>query len=64
MTKNKRPKQYIQKTWLTWKDLETYLDLSTATVARLLRRRKIPAHRVGKLWRFHREEIDAWLLKN
>lgn len=25
------------------------------------RGRTIPGHKVGRLWRFHRETIDAWL---
>ncbi len=32
------------------------------TVYKWINRKKMPAHKVGSLWKFKRGEIDAWLL--
>jgi excisionase family DNA binding protein len=46
---------------LSVEDLAEYLQLSTKTVYRMLRRGDIPCYRVGNQWRFRKEAIDAWL---
>ena len=47
---------------LTAKEVATLLHLPTSTVYDLARRGLIPAHRVGRAWRFVRQEIEQWLL--
>jgi excisionase family DNA binding protein len=37
------------------------LGCSGKTVLRLAKTRQIPAVQIGKLWRFRRSVIDAWL---
>jgi excisionase family DNA binding protein len=34
------------------------------TVYRLVTQKNIPAFKVGNQWRFNKDMIDAWLLKN
>lgn len=46
---------------LTVEDLAEYLQLSTKTIYRMLRRGQLPCYRVGNQWRFRRETIDTWL---
>ena len=43
------------------KGVAEYLDVSTASIYRYIKKRKIPAFRVGRMWRFRREKIDAWV---
>jgi len=38
-----------------------YLRCSKETIHRLLAADQIPAHRVGKLWRFDITEVGAWV---
>ena len=38
-----------------------YLDVSSVTIYRWLEKGRIPAHRVGKQWRFKLSEIDEWV---
>jgi len=45
---------------LTVKDVADYLQVHTSTIYRLLRRRGIPAFKVGTDWRFNIESIDEW----
>jgi excisionase family DNA binding protein len=43
------------------KEVAKYLDVSTATIYRYIRKHKIPAFRVGKMWRFRKEKISNWM---
>jgi excisionase family DNA binding protein len=45
---------------LTVKDVAEYLQVHTSTIYRLLRRKRIPAFKVGTDWRFNIESIDEW----
>lgn len=48
---------------LTLKEVSEYLNTHKMTVYRLAQRRKIPASKVGRVWRFKRQKIDQWLDK-
>jgi excisionase family DNA binding protein len=37
------------------------LKISPATLQRLARAGRIPALKIGKLWRFRKADLDAWL---
>jgi len=47
--------------WLTVEQIAAYLQVSKETIYRWLDRGKIPAHRVGKQWRFKTIEVDEWV---
>lgn len=51
-------------TWLTVPELAKYLKVSKETVYRWLESKTVPCYRLGKLWRFKRDEIDQWVIKN
>lgn len=39
-----------------------YLGIKTVTLRNWLRKESdIPAHKIGKLWKFKRSELDAWV---
>jgi len=44
-------------------DLAEYLRLSEAKVYRMARGGSVPAFRLGKSWRFHKDSIDDWILR-
>jgi len=48
---------------LTVTALAEYLRVHRTTIYRLLKARKMPAFRIGSDWRFNREQIDEWRLK-
>ena len=48
--------------WISVEGVAEYLDVSSVTIYRWLEKGKIPAHRVGKQWRFKSSEIDAWVI--
>ena len=48
---------------MTTKELAKYLRLHQITICKFAAEGKIPAVRVGKVWRFDREAIDKWIGK-
>ena len=51
-----------EERWLSVEEIATHLGISKETVYRWLEKKKIPAHRVGKLWKFRTSEVDQWVL--
>jgi len=47
--------------WLSVEEIAHYLGLSRDTIYAWLGRQRMPAHRVGRLWKFKRAEVDAWV---
>ena len=47
--------------WLSVEEIALHMGVSKETVYRWLERGKIPAHRIGKLWKFKASEVDQWV---
>lgn len=47
--------------WLSVDEMSKYLGISNDTVYRWIERHKMPAHRMGRLWKFKKDEIDEWV---
>lgn len=48
---------------LTLKQVANYLKVTDRTIYRLATDKKIPAFKVGGMWRFSRADIDGWIKK-
>lgn len=48
------------KLWMV-EDVAAYVGLSSFTVRRLAKKGSIPAAKVGRAYRFRRDDIDAYL---
>lgn len=46
---------------MTIEELAAYMRVSRFTVYRLAKDHSIPATKIGRQWRFHKEEIDQWV---
>jgi len=46
---------------VTLEAIAEHLGISTDTVHRWIRAKKIPAHRIGRQWRFKVSEVDEWV---
>lgn len=46
---------------MTIRDVADYLRLSEATIYQMARAGRIPALRMGRTWRFKKENIDDWI---
>jgi len=49
---------------MTSKEVAEYLKLNQITVCKYAAEGKIPAIRIGKVWRFDRELIEEWISGN
>lgn len=47
--------------WLSVGELAVHLGIKRDTVYKWIARRRMPAHKVGRLWKFQREEVDSWV---
>jgi excisionase family DNA binding protein len=48
--------------WLSVDEIASYLGVKRDTVYKWIDRQNMPAHKVGRLWKFRRDEIDQWVL--
>lgn len=47
--------------WLSVDEIAAYLGVKRDTIYKWIDRKKLPAHKVGSLWKFRKEEIDHWV---
>lgn len=47
--------------WLTVEQIADHLQVSKETIYRWLDKARIPAHRIGRQWRFQATEVDEWV---
>jgi len=46
---------------LTSEQAAAYLQIHPKTLQRMARQGRVPAYRIGDLWRFRASELEAWL---
>jgi excisionase family DNA binding protein len=46
---------------LTLEEVADFLHVHPSTVYRLLKKRRIPAFKMGSDWRFNQESIEQWV---
>ena len=47
--------------WLSVGEISAHLGVSTDAVYKWIYRKKMPAHKVGRLWKFLASEVDQWV---
>lgn len=47
--------------WLSVSEIAVYLGIKPPTVYKWIERNAMPAHKVGRLWKFRTNEIDRWV---
>lgn len=50
--------------WRSVEEIATYLGIKRDTVYRWITEKQMPAHRMGRLWKFKRDEVDDWVRKS
>ena len=51
----------MNERWLSVEEIAAHLGVNPDTVYKWIERKKMPAHKVGRLWKFQATEIDAWI---
>ncbi|MFH0725782.1 MAG: helix-turn-helix domain-containing protein [Pseudomonadota bacterium] len=51
----------MEDRWLSINEICKYLGVSNDTVYKWIDKYEMPAHRMGRLWKFKKEQVDAWV---
>ncbi len=51
----------IAEPWVTAEDVAKHLGVVKDTVYRWREFRSLPAHKIGRLWKFQISEVDEWV---
>lgn len=51
----------IDDRWISVEEVAAYLGVKRDTIYKWINRRKMPAHKAGRLWKFRKEEVDEWV---
>jgi len=49
---------------MTLAEVSEYLRIPVSTIYKLSRKGALPAQKLGKQWRYHKDAIDEWLRGN
>lgn len=51
----------LNEAWSNLEEVATYLGVNKDTIRNWIKKTDIPAHKIGRQWRFKLSEIDAWV---
>ena len=51
----------VEDRWMSVDEIRRHLGVSDDTVYRWIERHVMPAHKMGRLWKFKRSEVDEWV---
>ena len=51
----------LEDRWLSVDEISQYLGVSSDTIYRWIDKQAMPAHRMGRLWKFKKDQVDAWV---
>ena len=52
----------MEDRWLSVDEIAAYLGIKRDTVYKWIDEKNMPAHKVGRLWKFRKQEIDEWVV--
>jgi excisionase family DNA binding protein len=47
--------------WYSVDEIAEYFGIKRDTVYKWIGDKNMPAHRMGRLWKFKKDEVDAWV---
>jgi excisionase family DNA binding protein len=53
-----------QERWLSVQEVAAHLGVSRETIYAWIKGKDMPAHRVGRHWKFKRSEVDDWVRRD
>jgi len=51
----------LENRWLSVDEICMYLGVSNDTVYKWIDTHNMPTHRMGRLWKFKKDEVDEWV---
>jgi excisionase family DNA binding protein len=56
-----RGRTNVAEPWLSADDIAAHLGVTKDTVYTWIAEKAMPAHKIGRLWKFQASEIDDWV---
>jgi excisionase family DNA binding protein len=56
-----RLESVMEDRWLSVDEIAAYLGIKRDTVYKWIAEKHMPAHRMGRLWKFRKEDVDEWV---
>ena len=47
--------------WVSMSEICEHLGISRDTAIKWINKKELPAHKIGRLWKFKIEEVDDWV---
>ena len=55
-------KEYIEDNYISLEDAAVYLNIKPVSLRKWIKiKEDIPAHQIGRLWKFKKSELDEWV---
>lgn len=51
----------IEENWISITEAAGHLGVTKDSIRNWIKKTDIPAHKIGKLWKFKRSELDEWV---
>jgi excisionase family DNA binding protein len=51
----------IENRWYSLKEICVYLGVSRDTIFKWIDMKNMPAHKIGRQWKFKLDEVDVWV---
>lgn len=51
----------LNEAWSSLEEVATYLGVNKDTIRNWIKKTDIPAHKIGRQWKFKLSEVDAWV---
>tara|TARA_R110001599_G_scaffold12658_4_gene59099 strand:- start:9451 stop:9636 length:186 start_codon:yes stop_codon:yes gene_type:complete len=51
----------IEDRWLSMSEICKHLGISSDTAYKWIEKKGMPAHKIGRLWKFKKDEVDGWV---
>ncbi|MCU5787655.1 helix-turn-helix domain-containing protein [Alloalcanivorax marinus] len=51
----------LEDRWLSVDEISKHLGVSSDTVYRWIDKNSMPAHRMGRFWKFKKDDVDEWV---
>ena len=56
-----RLESVMEDRWLSVDEIAAYLGIKRDTVYKWISERQMPGHKIGRLWKFNKKEVDEWV---
>lgn len=51
----------VKDRWYSVDEIADHIGIKRDTVYKWVNEKNMPAHKVGRLWKFRKEEVDLWV---